>query len=80
MASARFLWQMGPYARHVAGELVLGSACGVIMNTAVALPALLLGRAVDQVVGLDDTPRNSGATWRGRLRTARQPPVFGVRS
>src|SRR6266581_1081841 len=52
MSSARFLWRMRPYARQVAGELVLGSICGIIMNTAVVLPALLLGRAVDQVVGL----------------------------
>src|SRR5216683_3044096 len=52
MSSARFLWRMCPYARQVAGELVLGSVCGIIMNTAVVLPALLLGRAVDQVVAL----------------------------
>ncbi len=52
MSSTRFLWRMRPYARQVAGELVLGSVCGIIMNTAVVLPALLLGRAVDQVVGL----------------------------
>jgi ABC-type multidrug transport system fused ATPase/permease subunit len=52
MSSARFLWRMRPYARQVAGELVLGSVCGIIMNTAVVLPALLLGRAVDQVVAL----------------------------
>ncbi len=43
---------MRPYFRQVAGELVLGSLCGIVMNTAVVLPALLLGRAVDAVVAL----------------------------
>jgi ATP-binding cassette, subfamily B, multidrug efflux pump len=52
MGAARFLWRMRPYMRQVAGEIVLGSVCGFIMNTAVVLPALLLGRAIDQVVAL----------------------------
>jgi ATP-binding cassette subfamily B multidrug efflux pump len=52
MSAARFLWRMRPYIRQVAGEMVLGSVCGFIMNTAVVLPALLLGRAVDRVVAL----------------------------
>jgi ATP-binding cassette subfamily B multidrug efflux pump len=51
-SSAQFLWRMRPYFRQVAGELVLGSLCGIVMNTAVVLPALLLGRAVDAVVAL----------------------------
>jgi ATP-binding cassette subfamily B multidrug efflux pump len=42
---------MRPYFRHVAGELLLGSLGGIVMNTAVVLPALLLGRAIDSVVG-----------------------------
>jgi ATP-binding cassette, subfamily B, multidrug efflux pump len=48
--SARFLWRMRPYFRQVLGELLLGSLCGMLMNTAVVLPALLLGRAVDEVL------------------------------
>src|SRR5712692_7314630 len=52
MSAARFLWRMRPYVRQVTGEVVLGSVCGFIMNTAVVLPAVLLGRAVDQVVAL----------------------------
>jgi ATP-binding cassette, subfamily B, multidrug efflux pump len=43
---------MRPYFRQVAGELVLGSICGIVMNTAVVLPALLLGRAIDEVLRL----------------------------
>lgn len=42
-----FLWAMRPYYRQVAGQLVLGSAAGIVMNTAVVLPAILLGRAID---------------------------------
>ncbi len=48
----RFLWCMRPYLRQVAGELTLGSICGIVMNTAIVLPAILLGRAIDQVVAL----------------------------
>src|SRR5919109_947886 len=42
-----YLWEMRPYFRQVAGELVLGSIAGLIMNTAIVLPAILLGRAID---------------------------------
>jgi ABC-type multidrug transport system fused ATPase/permease subunit len=42
-----YLWEMCPYFRQVAGQLVLSSITGVIMNTAVVLPAILLGRAID---------------------------------
>ena len=42
-----YLWEMRPYFRQVAGQLVLGSITGIIMNTAVVLPAILLGRAID---------------------------------
>ena len=34
-----YLWEMRPYFRQVAGQLVLGSIAGIIMNTAVVLPA-----------------------------------------
>jgi ABC-type multidrug transport system fused ATPase/permease subunit len=42
-----YLWELRPYFRQVAGQLVLGSIAGFIMNTAVVLPALLLGQAID---------------------------------
>src|SRR5262245_64169385 len=38
---------MRTYFRQVAGQLVLGSIMGIIMNTAVVLPAILLGQAID---------------------------------
>jgi hypothetical protein len=45
-----FLWRMRPYYHQVAGELILGSVCGAVMNTAIVLPPLLLGRAIDEVL------------------------------
>ena len=42
-----YLWELRPYFRQVAGELALGSLAGIVMNVAVVLPALLLGRAID---------------------------------
>ncbi len=29
-----YLWELRPYFRQVAGELVLGSLAGIVMNTA----------------------------------------------
>src|SRR5436309_872613 len=42
-----YLWELRPYFRQVTGQLVLGSIAGIIMNTAVVLPAILLGQAID---------------------------------
>jgi ATP-binding cassette, subfamily B, multidrug efflux pump len=48
-----FLRAMRPYYRQVAGQLVLGSLAGIVMNTAVVLPAILLGRAIDTALALE---------------------------
>ena len=48
----KYLWKLRPYFRHVAGELALGSTAGIVMNTAVILPALLLGAAIDKALAL----------------------------
>lgn len=48
-----FLWAMRPYYRQAAGQLVLGSLAGIVMNTAVVLPAILLGRAIDTALALE---------------------------
>jgi ATP-binding cassette, subfamily B, multidrug efflux pump len=45
-----FLWRLRPYFRQVAGLVVIGSLCGIVMNTAIVLPSVLLGRAVNVVV------------------------------
>src|SRR5512145_2337114 len=51
--SPYYLWEMRPYYRQVAGQLVLGSIAGIIMNTAIVLPALLLGRAIDAALAFE---------------------------
>ena len=40
----RAIW---PYLKQVSGLLLIGSLGGIVMNTAVVLPAVLLGRAID---------------------------------
>jgi ATP-binding cassette, subfamily B, multidrug efflux pump len=63
-----FLWAMRPYYRQVAGQLVLGSLAGIVMNTAVVLPAILLGRAIDTALALERgmaTPAD--VTWAAVL-------------
>lgn len=49
----KYLWKLRPYFRQVAGELVLGSLAGIVMNTAVILPAILLGNAIDKALALE---------------------------
>jgi ABC-type multidrug transport system fused ATPase/permease subunit len=48
-----YLWIMRPYFRQVAGALILGSLAGIVMNTAVVLPAILLGRAIDVALAME---------------------------
>lgn len=50
---SHYLWEMRPYFRQVAGQLVLGSLAGIVMNTAVVLPAILLGRAIDSALAFE---------------------------
>jgi ABC-type multidrug transport system fused ATPase/permease subunit len=56
-----YLWDMRPYFRQVAGQLVLGSIAGVIMNTAVVLPAILLGQAIDTALAYERGAASPGA-------------------
>src|SRR3972149_10595063 len=49
----RYLWQLRPYFRQTAGELVLGPICGIVMTTAVVFPSILLGRAIDEALALE---------------------------
>jgi len=56
-----YLWEMRPYFRQVAGQLVLGSMAGIVMNTAIVLPPLLLGRAVDTALMFERGLVGSGA-------------------
>ena len=56
-----YLWELRPYFRQVAGQLVLGSLAGIVMNTAVVLPAILLGRAIDAVRAFERGDVGAGA-------------------
>ena len=56
-----YLWEMRPYFRQVAGQLVLGSIAGIIMNTAVVLPAILLGQAIDAALAFERGEVGAGA-------------------
>ena len=42
MIRDHYLWKIRPYYRQVRGLLVLGFVSGIIMNTAVVLPPILL--------------------------------------
>jgi ATP-binding cassette subfamily B multidrug efflux pump len=48
-----YLWELRSYYRHTAGELLLGSICGILMNTMVVLPAVMLGRAIDVTLAFE---------------------------
>ena len=56
-----YLWEMRPYFRQVAGQLVLGSLAGFIMNTTVVLPAILLGKAIDAARAFERGDVDAGA-------------------
>jgi ABC-type multidrug transport system fused ATPase/permease subunit len=59
-----YLWELRPYFRQVAGQLVLGSIAGFIMNTAIVLPAILLGRVIDTVLAFERGVVGPGAvSW-----------------
>lgn len=45
-----FLLRLRPYYRQVAGLLVVGSVAGIVMNVAIVLPAVFLGRALNTVL------------------------------
>src|SRR3989441_7489647 len=55
-----FLWEMRPYFRQVVGQLVVGSVAGIIMNPAVVLPAILLGRAIDRALSWERGAATAG--------------------
>ena len=48
-----YLWELRPYFRQVAGQLLIGSVGGFASNLAVVLPAVMLGRVIDAVLALD---------------------------
>lgn len=79
-----YLWEIRPYFRQVAGELVIGSICGILMNTMIVLPAVLLGHALDVTLAFDQGQATlNDVTWAalaflgGTLAT--QVPRLGKR-
>ena len=48
-----FLFALRPYFRQVAGLLVVGSLAGILMNVAIVLPAVFLGRAINAVLAYE---------------------------
>ncbi len=50
---SNYLWELRPYFRQTAGEILLGSICGIIMNITVVLPAVMLGRAIDTALAFE---------------------------
>jgi len=62
------VWRaMAPYARQVAGLLTIGSLCGIVMNTAVVLPAVLLGHAIDVVLAQERGQAGGAAVTRAAV-------------
>lgn len=51
-AQGGLLRSMSTYLRQVTGLLTIGSLAGIAMNTAVVLPSMLLGRAIDVALNL----------------------------
>lgn len=48
-----FLWELRPYFAQLSGLLVVGSLAGIVMNVAAVLPSILLGRAVNVVLEVE---------------------------
>ena len=56
-----FLLALRPYFRQVVGLLVVGSAAGILMNVAIVLPAVFLGRAINAVLAYERHTGSGGS-------------------
>jgi ATP-binding cassette subfamily B multidrug efflux pump len=75
-----YLWELRPYLRQVGGLLVIGSLMGIVMNTAVVLPPLMLGRAIDAVLAIERGDGDAGtAGWAALSLVAAAALVEGSR-
>ncbi len=80
----RFLWSLRPYFRQVTGLLVVGSVAGILMNVAIVLPAVFLGRAINSVLEYERHRASSGSVARAAVlfivaTAATQVPRIGKR-
>jgi len=66
MIRDHYLWKIRPYYRQARGLLALGFFSGMVMNTAVVLPPILLGHAIDTALGLE----KGTATYRSLILAA----------
>ncbi|HEY2776790.1 MAG TPA: ABC transporter ATP-binding protein [Gaiellaceae bacterium] len=66
-SSAPFLWELRPYFRQVAGLVFIGSLAGILMNVAIVLPAIFLGRAIDAVLAFQKGHGSSGSVVRAAI-------------
>jgi ATP-binding cassette subfamily B multidrug efflux pump len=55
-----FLFDLRPYFRQVGGLLVVGSLAGILMNVAIVLPAVFLGRAINAVLAYERHTASAG--------------------
>jgi ATP-binding cassette, subfamily B, multidrug efflux pump len=62
-----FLWELRPYFRQVAGLIFIGSLAGILMNVAIVLPAIFLGRAIDTFLAFQKGDGSSGAVARAAI-------------
>jgi ATP-binding cassette, subfamily B, multidrug efflux pump len=66
--SGPFLWRLRPYFRGVGGLLIIGSINGLIMNTAVVLPAIALGNAINVALAVGrHQATSSDVAWAAAL-------------
>jgi len=63
---SHYLWKIRPYYRKVAGLLAVGFVSGIVMNIAVVLPPILLGKAIDTALALE----KGSATYRALVIAA----------
>jgi ABC-type multidrug transport system fused ATPase/permease subunit len=65
--TGRFLKAIVPYLKQVAGLLLIGSLGGLVMNTAVVLPPILLGRAIDAATAWGKGQATTQEVWQAGL-------------
>jgi ATP-binding cassette, subfamily B, multidrug efflux pump len=65
--SGPFLWELRPYLRQVSGLFLVGSAAGILMNVAIVLPPIFLGRAIDAVLAYQHGNGSSGGVARAAI-------------
>jgi ATP-binding cassette subfamily B multidrug efflux pump len=79
-----FLMSLRPYFRQVSGLLVIGSAAGIMMNVAIVLPAVFLGRAINTVLAFQRHEATGGQVAEAAVlfvvaTAATQVPRIGKR-